>query len=72
MTEHEKQVKEKQERWAKAHVQSNVNLQKRIEEVLVAVSGASMRFDGYREIEAARIEGTCRIVAAEIGRGKSP
>ena len=68
--EHAEYQKDMREQYAKAHIESNRRLQERIREVRYAIGGA-IPISGNIE-RAACIEGACRIVAAEIGRGKYP
>jgi hypothetical protein len=73
--EHEVYQKDMQERHIKAHELSNLAMEKRVKEVYHAIcegTAAEKSGGNYLELTAARIEGACRIVAAEIGRGKFP
>lgn len=70
--EHAEYQADMRERYAKAHVQGNESMTKRFKEVYESVRGATMTFDGYEAIEAARIKAVGLIIAAEIGRGKFP
>jgi hypothetical protein len=73
--EHEVYQKDMRERALEAHAASNLAMEKRVKEVYHAVceaTAAEKSGGNYLELTAARIEGACRIVAAEIGRGKYP